>query len=67
MLKKFNQEDTIKRIVDDFKYSFLDYNSFKWYHISVVDIYKRLLELEDYLGIHYEEKTTKGYVKNKKK
>jgi len=30
-------------------------------------INERIKALEDYLGIHYEENTTKGYVKNKKK
>jgi hypothetical protein len=37
------------------------------YNTKIGAVQTSLTKLEQYLGIRYEEKTTKGYVKNKKK
>jgi len=60
-------ENIVKRVINTFTVNFLRWDIESTGFGDVIEqIVRRIVALEDYLDIHYEENTTNGYVKNKK-
>lgn len=71
----FISKEELEKIIEKYRYDKVYDDGFMTIGgFTVGELYEKLnklnkcvVALEEYLDIHYEEKTTKGYVKNKKK